>query len=49
MRVDIFINAQIKSKQRNRLNLENDLILCVANTDPRWEELINQEQEQPWQ
>ena len=33
--------AQIKSKHRNRLNLENDLILCVAKTDPRWEKLVN--------
>ena len=39
--------AQIKSKQRNRLNLENDLILCVAKTDPRWDKLINKKQAQP--
>ena len=39
--------AQIKSKQRNRLNLENDLILKVAKTDPRWEKLIEQTQAQP--
>lgn len=39
--------AQIKSKLRNRLNLENDLILNVAKTDPRWEKLIEQNQAQP--
>lgn len=39
--------AQIKSKLRNRLNLENDLILNVAKTDPRWEKLIEQTQAQP--
>lgn len=39
--------AQIKSKLRNRLNLENDLILKVAKTDPRWEKLIEQTQAQP--
>lgn len=32
--------AQIKSKERNRLILENDLILNVAKTDPRWEKLV---------
>ena len=36
--------AQIKSKHRNRLNLENDLILCVAKMDPRWEKLVNEKQ-----
>lgn len=39
--------AQIKSKQRNRLNLENDLILCVTKTDPRWEKLVKEKQAQP--
>ncbi|XP_022908276.1 protein FAM200C-like [Onthophagus taurus] len=39
--------AQIKSKLRNRLNLENDLILKVAKTDSRWEKLIEQTQAQP--
>lgn len=39
--------AQIKCKLRNRLNLENDLILNVAKTDPRWEKLIEQTQAQP--
>lgn len=36
--------AQLKSKLRNRLNLENDLILNVAKTDPRWEKLVNEKQ-----
>ncbi|XP_071053350.1 zinc finger BED domain-containing protein 5-like [Onthophagus taurus] len=39
--------AQIKSKLRNRLNLENDLILKIAKTDSRWEKLIEQTQAQP--
>lgn len=39
--------AQIKSKLRNRLHLEDDLILKVAKTDPRWEKLIEQTQAQP--
>lgn len=39
--------AQIKNKQRNRLNLENDLILNVAKTDPRWQKLVDKKQAQP--
>lgn len=39
--------ARIKCKLRNRLHLENDLILNVAKTDPRWEKLIAETQAQP--
>lgn len=38
----------LKTKYRNRLlSLENNLLLCVSNVDPRMEKLLNEKQMQP--
>ena len=34
----------IKTKVRNRLVLENDIIVCVSNTQPRFERLVSKKQ-----
>lgn len=39
--------VNIKSKKRNRLQLENDLIICVSNIEPRLEKILKNKQAHP--
>lgn len=36
--------ALMKSKERKRVNFENDLILTVAKTDSRWQKVVCEKQ-----
>jgi hypothetical protein len=44
------MNLLLKSKikKRNRLQLENDLLICVLKTEPRFEKLLQNKQAQPF-
>lgn len=47
MRNDFFTNGEDqKKKKRNKLNLENDLIVCVPQLQPRFSHLIKNKQAQ---
>jgi hypothetical protein len=39
--------VDLKTKKRNRLQLENDLIICVCKIEPRFEKLLKNKQAQP--
>jgi hypothetical protein len=38
----------LKIKKRNRLHLENDLLICVLKTEPKFEKLLQNKQAQPF-
>jgi hypothetical protein len=39
--------VDLKTKKRNKLHLENDLIICVSKIEPGFEKLLKNEQAQP--
>jgi hypothetical protein len=39
--------VDLKTKKRNRLQLENDLIICVSKIEPRFEIFFKNKQAQP--
>lgn len=39
--------VNIKTKKRNRLQLENDLVICVSKIEPRFDKLLKNKQAQP--
>lgn len=44
MQTEFFCNGDIKSKKRNRVQLENDLIINVSKITPRFDKLLKNKQ-----